>query len=40
MGKPESFFEISMSSSMFVDHMPWHLEAGLNQVCERMLSKT
>ena len=38
--KPESFFEISMSSSMFVDHMPWHLEAGLNQVCERMLSKT
>ncbi|UPQ98868.1 triglyceride lipase domain-containing protein [Chloropicon primus] len=33
---PESFQNIILCDSMFVDHMPWHLEAGLHIISERL----
>ena len=35
---PSAFEEIYLCDSMFVDHMPWHLEAGLHIVAERLIS--
>ena len=36
---PESFSDIVLADSMFVDHMPWHTEAGLHVICERMIEE-
>ncbi len=37
--EPDFFSEIILSNSMFVDHMPWHLEAGLHALSERLNSQ-
>ena len=35
----EFFQELVLSDTMFVDHFPWHSEAGLHSIAKRIIAK-
>lgn len=37
--EPEDFFRMSLADDFLVDHLPWHLEAGLGWICKTRIDE-